>query len=186
LESKWIPEFSKNNFRGQNSLEWKVPYTIRLILERIYLKWACTSHLNTLNTSYGQKKGWESKCQFDSQPLKVGNCPDLLVCKWYATYHQKALEEGYNFASNITSIRGLQKKSYGPPKSRESQFFEFWDSQLVSPGTKWHLGASPMARHREYYKGEGDGFPQIWAVLSFLNLCMPVVCLCTKNAPTTH
>jgi hypothetical protein len=23
-------------------------------------------HLNIYNTSYGQKKGWESKCQFDS------------------------------------------------------------------------------------------------------------------------
>ncbi len=26
-----------------------------------------------------QKKGWESKCQFDSQPLKVGNRLDLLT-----------------------------------------------------------------------------------------------------------
>jgi hypothetical protein len=27
-------------------------------------------HLNIHNTSYGRKKGWESKCQFDSRPLK--------------------------------------------------------------------------------------------------------------------
>jgi len=27
-----------------------------------------------------------------------------------------------------------------------------------SPGTKWHLGAGPVAKHRVYYKGEGDGF----------------------------
>ncbi len=26
--------------------------------------------------------------------------------------------------------------------------------QLGNPGTKWHLGASPMARHIIYYKGE--------------------------------
>jgi hypothetical protein len=32
-------------------------------------------YLSTYNTSYGQKKGWESKCQFDSQPLKVKNRP---------------------------------------------------------------------------------------------------------------
>jgi len=31
------------------------------------------THLNTYNTSYGKKKGWESKCQFDFQPLKVKN-----------------------------------------------------------------------------------------------------------------
>jgi hypothetical protein len=25
--------------------------------------------------------------------------------------------------------------------------------QLGSPGTKWHLGVSPLAKHKEYYKG---------------------------------
>jgi hypothetical protein len=35
------------------------------------------------------------------------------------------------------------KRSYGPPNSRESQFREFRDSQVGSPMTKWHLGASP-------------------------------------------
>jgi hypothetical protein len=61
-----------------------------------------------------------------------------------------------------------------------------------SSKTKWHLGASHVARHREYYK-EGDGFPQVWAVVSFVNLCLLVanLCLlvvhpCTKSAPTTH
>jgi hypothetical protein len=41
--------------------------------------------LDTLNTSYGQKEGWESNCQFDSWPLKVGNCPDFLAFRWHAT-----------------------------------------------------------------------------------------------------
>ncbi len=27
-------------------------------------------------------------------------------------------------------------------------------SQLGNLGTKWHFGASPMARHKEYYKGK--------------------------------
>jgi len=31
------------------------------------------THWSTYNIGYGQKKGWESKCQFDSRPLKVGN-----------------------------------------------------------------------------------------------------------------
>jgi len=30
-----------------------------------------------------------------------------------------------------------------------------------SPGTKGHLGAGPVARHRVYYKGEVVGFPQV-------------------------
>jgi len=44
------------------------------------------------------KKGRESKCQFDFRPLKVKNHPDLLACRWCATYHWKAFNEGYNFA----------------------------------------------------------------------------------------
>jgi hypothetical protein len=41
-------------------------------------------------------------------------------------------------------------------------------SQVGSPMTKWHLGASLVARHIEQYKGEGGGFPpkfELWWVL---------------------
>jgi hypothetical protein len=48
-------------------------------------------------------------------------------------YHWKTLDEAYNFALDFTSIEGLQKKSYGPPKYQNSQFH---DSQLGSPETK--------------------------------------------------
>jgi hypothetical protein len=51
---------------------------------------------------------------------------------------------------------------------------------LGSPGTKWHLGASPMARHRVYYKGEGGGFPQVRAMVSLVNLNLHVARPCTK------
>ncbi len=37
-----------------------------------------------------------------------------------------------------------------------------------------------MAMRNVYYKGEGGGFPQVWAVVSFVNLCLPVACPCTK------
>jgi hypothetical protein len=79
LESLWSPKSSKKYFRGQNSLDQKVPYTIEKLLKRKCPKWACMTHLSTLNTSYGQKKGWESKCQFDSYSLKVCNCPKINV-----------------------------------------------------------------------------------------------------------
>jgi hypothetical protein len=77
-------------------------------------------------------------------------------------------------------------KSYELQKSRKSQFWEFWDAELGSSRTKWHLNASPMAKHREYYKGEGGGFPQVWVMVSLVNPCMHVAHSCTKNAPTTH
>jgi hypothetical protein len=43
-----------------------------------------------------------------------------------------------------------------------------------------------MAIHKEYYKGEGGGFPQVWVVVNLVSSCMFVSCLDTKNAPTMH
>jgi hypothetical protein len=60
--------------------------------------------------SYGQKRGWELKCQFDSRPLKVKNRFDLIMCKWRLTYHWKVFNKGYNFTLNLTSIKSLHKK----------------------------------------------------------------------------
>jgi hypothetical protein len=39
-----------------------------------------------------------------------------------------------------------------------------------------------MERHKEYYMGEGGGFPQIWAVVSLVNPKSPVACPNTKGA----
>jgi hypothetical protein len=77
-------------------------------------------------------KGRESNCQFDFRPLKVENRPDLIVCKWHNTYCWKALDEGYNSASNLIFIGGLHTKLWAS-KSQESKFKEFWD-HLGVPG----------------------------------------------------
>jgi hypothetical protein len=75
-------------------------------------------------------------------------------------------------------VKGLQ--SCGSPNFGNLRF------QLGNPRTKWHLGAGPMVRHREYYEGEGGGFPQVWAMVSLVSLCLLVVRPCTKSAPTMH
>jgi hypothetical protein len=59
-------------------------------------------------------KLWPKEMQFDSRPLKVGNHPDFLACKWRATYRWKALNESYNFALDLISIEGLHTKLWGP------------------------------------------------------------------------
>jgi hypothetical protein len=110
LESQWTFKFSKSNCKGQNSLNWKVLYIIGKLLELKCLKWTCITHWGTWNTRFGQKKGRESNCQFDSWPLKVKNHPRYLAFRWHITYHWKALNEGYNFASDLTSIGGLYTK----------------------------------------------------------------------------
>jgi hypothetical protein len=113
MESRWTPETSESNFRGQNSMACDVLYIIGKLLELRCLKWARIAHLDIWNTSYGQKKGWESNCQFDSRPKKVGNWPNL-----NATYRWKALDESYNFALDLTSIQGLLAKLWGSKIAR--------------------------------------------------------------------
>jgi hypothetical protein len=135
--------------------------------------------LNISNTSYGQKKGQESNWQFDSQPLKVTNCPDFLTCRWRATYCRKALNKGYNFSSDLISIKGLHAKLWAPKVARVL-VVGISGLPLGNPGTKWHLGTSPVAKHKIYYKGEGGGFPQVCAVVSFMSLCLPVAHPYTK------
>jgi hypothetical protein len=110
LDSRWTPEFLKGDCKGQNSLVWRIPYTIRKLLECRCLKWACMTHLGIYNISYDQNKGRESNCQFDSQPPKVEKSPWLIMCRLHATYRWKALDEGYNFVLDLTSIKGLHKK----------------------------------------------------------------------------
>jgi hypothetical protein len=92
LESLWTLKCSKSNLKVQNSLDWNVPYTIENILRHRCLKWVRMIHLSTYNTSYGQKKGCDSKCQFHSQPLKVKNRLELHACRWCATYLWKAFD----------------------------------------------------------------------------------------------
>jgi len=75
----------RERLQGSKPNVLKKNYIIRKLLKFRCLKWACMTHLDICNTSYGQKKGQESNGQFDSRPLKVGNRPDFLECKWRAT-----------------------------------------------------------------------------------------------------
>ncbi len=55
-----------------------------------------------------------------------------------------------------------------------------------SPETKCHLDVGLVERHIVYYKGEGGGFPQVQAVVSLMNLNLPVARPNTKSALTMH
>jgi len=54
LESQWTFEFSQSNLMHQNSLDWKVLYTIGKLLRHKCLKLACMIHLSTKNINYGR------------------------------------------------------------------------------------------------------------------------------------
>ncbi len=52
---------------------------------------------------------------------------------------------------------------------------------LGSPETKSHSDVGAAERRREYYMGEGGGFPRIRAVVSLVSPELPVVCPSTKG-----
>jgi hypothetical protein len=168
-------------------MNWGVLYIIRNWLKYTCFKWACMTHLNIWNTSYGQKKGWGSNCQFDFQPKKVENRPDFLTCKWHATYYWRVLDQGLNFSLYLISIVGLHAKLWGP---KDEGVPTLAISRLPfgsgSPRTKCLLDVGFVERHKVYYKGEGGGFPQVQAVVNLMNPSLPVVHFSTKSVQTMH
>jgi hypothetical protein len=104
------PENSELDCRGQNTSRRGVLYIVEKLLKRRCQKWLRMSHSDICSTSYVQKKGQESKWQFDSRPLKVENQPDPGVCRWSATHHWKDLKESYKFALDLIPIEGLSKE----------------------------------------------------------------------------
>jgi hypothetical protein len=144
--------------QGSKPIRWRFHYTIGNFLKLKYLKLARMIHLNTYK-SYDPKKSWKSKCQFDSQPLKVENCHDLHVWRWYATYHWKAFNKGYNFVLNLTSIGGFHKKLSASkvarvPISIISRLLN-WESQKT-----WHLGEAPWLITENTTRGKVMVFPK--------------------------
>jgi hypothetical protein len=55
-----------------------------------------------------------------------------------------------------------------------------------SPGKKCHSDASVAVRRKEYYMGEGGGFPWVRAVVSQVNPRLLVVCPNTKSVPNEY
>jgi hypothetical protein len=43
-----------------------------------------------------------------------------------------------------------------------------------------------VVRRREYYMGEGGGFPRIWAVVSQVSPRLPMACPNTKSVPNEY
>ncbi len=57
---------------------------------------------------------------------------------------------------------------------------------LGSPGIKNHSDVGAAERRREYYMGEGGGFPRVRAVVSFVSRKLPVACPSIKGAPKSE
>jgi hypothetical protein len=93
----------------------------------------------------------------------------------------KSSQQGLQLFFRPQLNRRSTHKAMGLQNCKSRNFGKFGN-----PGTKWHLNAGPVAKHKEYYKGEGGGLPQVRAVVSLMNPCLLVVRSCTQNVPTTH
>jgi hypothetical protein len=187
MESWWTPKNSESDCKGQTSMDYSVLHINEKLLKRRCLKWARIAHSDIYNTSYGQKKGRESNCQFDSRRQKVGNRPLSDVRFGSATWCWKALNKSYKFALDYIAIGGLLAKLWGFKVPRVP-FGAISGLSRGSLGKNSHLDVGSVESHRVYYKGEGGGFPQVRAVVSLVCLCCPwlvlalrVLQLCTNH-----
>jgi hypothetical protein len=57
---------------------------------------------------------------------------------------------------------------------------------LGSPEIKSHSDVGATERRKEYYMGEGGGFPRVRAVVSLVSSESPVACPSTKGAPESE
>jgi hypothetical protein len=134
LESRWTPECSESDCKGQISMVGGVIHIIENLLRHRCLKWVRMTHLDIWNTSYSQRKGRESKWQFDSRPLKVirfpcvqASCDILLKRSW----------QGLQLCFRPHLKQRFAHKVMGPQSCRSPNFGNFgiptWDSRDKKP-----------------------------------------------------
>jgi hypothetical protein len=142
------------------------------------------THLHTSNTSYGQKKVWESRItrsqivKFDFRLLKVRNRPDFLACRWCATYRWKALES-FGWKLQLCFRPHLDRRSAHKvmcPQSCENPNFGNQDSHLGVPiqNDIWVLVSWPCTKYTIRGKVAASLKSGPWWVL-WVHVCMWLV-----------
>jgi hypothetical protein len=127
LESSRTPECLELDNKTQNTLHWGVFGVIGKALKRRYRKWPHIGHLDIFRSSYGQKKGRESNCQFDSRPLEVRNRYFVDLRIESAIRCWKDLDEGYKFGLDLVAIRSCSRELWAP-KGPGLHLGQFWDN----------------------------------------------------------
>jgi hypothetical protein len=61
----------------------------------------------------------------------------------------KNLDKGYNFSSDLISIKGMHAKLWAS-KVAKVPVVGISGLPLGNPETKWHLGAYPVTKHKIY------------------------------------
>jgi hypothetical protein len=173
---------SEFDCKSQNTLHLSILYIIEKLSKYRCRKWARIGHLDIESTSYGKKQSRGSNWQFDSRPLKVRNRLDPSVCRWSVTHRWKALKESYKFALDFIPFGGLSKELWSRKVPRVQTRTKPGPESHWETRTKSHSDVGAMERCREYYMGEGGGFPRVRVVVSLVSLGLLVACPSTKGA----
>ncbi len=91
------------------------------------------------------------------------------------------------------SIKAITLFKHHPNQRSEKKIMDFQSRKrpnFKNFGTlklgKMILGVTPVAKHREYYKAKGGGFPQVRAMVSLVSSCMPMIRPCIKSVIIRH
>jgi hypothetical protein len=97
----------------------------------------------------------------------------------------KALKESYKFAWDLIPIEGLNKELWARkvPGVQTKTILRLF---LGNPWTKSHSDVGVVDKRREYYMGEGGGFPRVRAMVSHVSLGLPMAHPSTKGVPKSE
>jgi hypothetical protein len=177
------PESSERDFRGQISFPWKVPYIIGKVLKCRCPKWPRMSHLDIYSTSYGQKKGQESNCQFERKRLPtIKSRESTRFTGLHATCHisLKSSRRGLQLCFKLHWNRSSAEEVIRPQSLGSPCWRDFGTPMRESRERKAIWMQAPWRVIEYTIRGEGGGFPQVWAVVSLVCPCCPWLVLAPK------
>jgi hypothetical protein len=143
--------------RGQNLLNWRLPYITRNLLRHKCLKWVHIIHLSIYNTSYGWKKVRSRSVNLIIDHYKLGITLNYICASDVPHIVGKFLTM-LQLWLDFTLIKGLHKKSWASKVARVL-ILRILKLPILESRENWHLGLVPMDNHKEYYKGEGGWLP---------------------------
>jgi hypothetical protein len=138
---KWAPtlgvgipmdsQIFREKFQGLKPFDWEIFYIIRKILELRCLTWVCMTHLDTSNTNYGQKKGWESNCQLTPNHKKSRITP-ISLCAGGVLHTLESSQQRLQLCVRPYLNQRFAHKVMGPQSCESPNFGNFgtptWDS----------------------------------------------------------
>jgi len=183
LESSGTLTTSELDCRAQNTLSWSVLYTIGKALKctcwngLAWAIWTFAAQVMVERRARSQIAVWLSTTK--SRELTRPRCVQI-ECD---TSLERSWGELQNFFRPHPNLRSEPRvmSSQSPESPNRDNFETISGFLLGSLGNKSYLDAGATEQRREYYMGEGDGFPWVWVVVSQVSPRLPVACPNTKK-----